>query len=874
MASVPAPTLQITAGIRRLEGHIDGETPVFAPQSVFAGDWKLIRVDALSRFWNNSSLGFGTLESRHEKLLAGLCNDAIPWAYIVLGNATGIAVYLTLPSSKGALETWGSTLSAAFPGCELSPGPSVDCLVKALNQLPWGAAMTGNPSLSVARPRPNAEKPTPHATLESVFRTMQGGNWAYLVMARPVSQGEVQQALAALGQEERELVSAYLRRGSAEENNNPRAKHYLTLLQAARKNHETGTRQGMWKVHTVLLAADRDRMALGAQALLSAFAAPDNRPQAIRVRPCLPRGEASSRELPSTCLTTPEAATLARLPAEEFTGYLLRDFVQFAVSPPVVRHPKRLSVGLVLDRGQRTGNWFELGVDDLCKHVLVAGVPGSGKTQTCQYLLRQLWEEHQIPWLVLEPSMKSEYRSLLSSAGTTSRDLRIFTLGDETGVPFRFNPLEVQPGVHVQTHIDGLVTLFNAAFALVTPMPYVLSLALHRVYEERGWDLTRGSHPRGHAAEAQPVLSDLSRTIQPLVKELGYDSEITGNIRAGLLTRLMSLTTGGKGAMLDCRAAVPVDYLLSSPTVLEFAAMGSDEDKAFVLGAILLRLIEHRQAAGLSDNSLCHVTLIEEAHRLLTAAPQNLPSEEANPRGKAVETFCNLLAEVRAYGEGIIVADQVPTKLAPDILKNTNLKIVHRLVADDERRKVGGCMNLSETQERYLSTLRCGVAAVYAEGCEAAYLVSIPDHARQYRGQAFPGKDCLIKHMRGKVPAIEAQQDSDPRINVLPSPSCVLPQCPGCEEGTCPSRDRVADHLLHVDHAEEFAEALNASWEGLWAFGKTCARQIWKNGPAPAEAPYCIVMNIAALAGYDEDTCEKIRRNLNVLREQVRRQTA
>ena len=864
MASVPVPALQITAGIRRLEGQIGAETPAFAPQSVFAGDLELIRVDALSRFWNNSALGFGTLESRHEKLLTGLCNDAMPWAYIVLGNAKGISVYLALPSSKGGVDTWRSTLSAAFPGCELSPGPSVDSLVNALTQLPWGAAMTGNPSLSAARPRQNAEKPTPHATLESVFRTMQGGNWAYLVLARPVSQGEIQQTLAALGQEERELVSAYLRRGSAEENNNPRAKHYLTLLQAARKNHETGTRQGMWKVHAVLLAAERDQMSLGAQALLSAFAAPDNRPQPIRVRPCLPRGEASSPELPSTCLTTPEAAALARLPAEEFAGYLLRDFVQFAVSPPVVQQPQRLSVGLVLDRGRRTGNWFELGIDDLCKHVLVAGVPGSGKTQTCQYLLRQLWEEHQIPWLVLEPSMKSEYRSLLASAGPTGRDLRIFTLGDETGVPFRFNPLEVQPGVHVQTHIDGLVALFNAAFALVTPMPYVLSLALHRVYEERGWDLVKGNHPRGQRPEIQPVLSDLSRTIERLVKELGYDSEITGNIRAGLLTRLMSLTTGSKGMMLDCRASIPMDYLLSSPVVLEFATMGSDEDKAFVLGAILLRLIEYRQAAGLSGGTLRHATLIEEAHRLLTAAPQNLPSDEANPRGKAVETFCNLLAEVRAFGEGIVVVDQVPTKLAPDILKNTNLKIAHRLVAADERHKVGGCMNLSEAQERYLSTLRCGVAAVYAEGCETAYLVSIPDHARQYRGQPYPGKEFLINRMQGKIPAIEAPPHPSSRVDALPRPTSALPKCPGCEAGDCASRNMVTDHLLRVDHAEEFAEALKAGWEGLWAFGRICAGQIWKDGRLPAESPYCVVMNIAALAGFDEETCDKIRRNLNL----------
>lgn len=863
-------TLHVAAAIRRLEGQIGTEPSAFAPHAIFARDLELVRLDGISRFWSNSALGFGSLESRHEKLLTGLSSDAVPWAYVVLGDARGINVYLGLPGGKNGIDTWASTLLAAFPGCELSPGPSVRHLVCALTQLPCGLAVTGNPSLSMSRPRPNSDKPFPHATLESVFRTMQGGSWAYLVFGRPVALEDIQQTLACLAREERELVSAHLRRGSAEENNNPQAKHYLELLQAARKKHETGVRQGMWTVHVVLLASERERLALGGQALLSAFAGPESRPQPVRTRPCLPREGGCSGQLPNTCLTTPEAAALARLPAEEFAGYRLRDFVQFAVSAPLVHQPRRVSVGLILDRGRKTDNWFELGIGDLCKHTLVAGVPGSGKTETCQYLLRQLWEEHQVPWMVLEPSMKSEYRLLLTMP--TGRDLRVFTLGDETGVPFRFNPLEVQTGVHVQTHIDGLVALFNAAFALVTPMPYVLSQALHRVYEDRGWDLVQGGHPRGHIPEAQPVLSDLSRTVQRLVEELGYDSEITGNIRAGLLTRLMSLTSGGRGRMVDTRASVPMDYLLSAPVVLEFATMGSDDDKAFFLGAMLLRLVEFRQVAGLSGNSLRHVTLIEEAHRLLAAAPPNRPSEEANPRGKAVETFCNLLAEVRAFGEGIVVVDQVPTKIAPDMLKNTNLKIAHRLVAHDERRAIGGCMNLSDAQERHLSTLHCGVAVAYSEGCESAYLVSIPDHARQYRHHAYPGKQYLVEHMQDRLPRIEAGSTSMGHDGTPPSQGRLL-KCPGCDGTNCaPSRVRVVQHLLQVDHAEEFSDALQAGWHGLWAFGERCAGQIWNNERIPKESPYCVLMNIAALAGFDRETCDKIRRNLNVFLHRARKE--
>ncbi|MFO7906590.1 MAG: hypothetical protein R6U98_28295, partial [Pirellulaceae bacterium] len=564
MACVPA--VQISAGIRRLEGRADAETPMFAPDSLFAGHLGLIRVDSLSRFWNNEALGFGPLESRQAKLLAGLCAGAIPWAYMVLGEPGRISVYLALPGGKDIIDAWSPTLLAAFPGSEISPGPSSERLIDGLAKLRFGSALTGNPSCPPPRRAPTAGKSAPQATLESVFRAMQGSSWAYLVFGRPVSQNEIHEVLAGLAREENELVSAHLRRGTAEENNNPQAKRYLDLLRSARKKYEAGTRQGMWNVRAVLLAAERARLALGNQTLLGAFAGPQSHPQPVRVTPCHPGVANAAAQLPSTCLTTAEAVAVARLPAEEFCGYRLRDFVQFAVDPPVTHQCQQISLGLVLDAGRRTANWFEIGRDDLCKHALVAGVPGSGKTATCQYLLRQLWEEHRIPWLVLEPSMKSEYRRLL--AAPTGPDLRVFTLGDETGVPLRLNPLEVQPGVPVQLHIDGLMALFNAAFGLVTPMPYVLSHSLHRVYEERGWDLIGGTHPRGHGHPRQPTLSDLAATTERIVKELGYDREITGNLRAGLLTRLTSLTAGGKGKMLDCGASISMDDLLARPAVL------------------------------------------------------------------------------------------------------------------------------------------------------------------------------------------------------------------------------------------------------------------------------------------------------------------
>lgn len=857
MSTLPVPTVEISSGIRRLQGDVSTEPMALPARALRRFQW--LRVNSLCRFWAHDTLGYGTLESRQAKLFAGFSAAAYRWAYLVQGHPRGLSVYYALPGSVDAIRSWRPSFSAAFPGCDISPGPLPETIAKGLVCLPHGAALTGNP----VSPPLRSHKSVPQATLESVFQAMMGGHWAYLVLGEPISSERIQRTLDDLSAEERELVSAYLRRGSAEENNNPRAQYYLDLLRAARKKYEIGERHGMWTVRVVLLTDDTQLLDLGGQALLGAFAGPDNRPQPIRLSPLSPNGAGGL--VPSTCLTTPEAVSLARLPADEFSGYRVRDFVRFAVAPPFVKQKQRIAVGTVQDGG-RSANWFEVAVDDLCKHALVAGVPGSGKTATCQYLLRQLWEEHRIPWLVLEPSMKSEYRGLL--AAPVGEELRVFTLADETGVPLHFNPLEIQPGVHVQQHIDGLVALFGAAFALPTPMPYVLGHALHRVYEERDWNLVSGIHPRGPDLAPQPALSDLADTTAQLVSELGYDREITGNIQAGLLTRLRSLTIGGRGRMLDCPHSYPMADLLRWPSVLEFSAMGSDEDKSFVLGALLLRLVEYRQNAGMSTNTR-HLTLVEEAHRLLAAAAPNQSSEEANARGKAVETFCNLLAEVRAFGESIVIVDQVPTKLAPDILKNTNLKLVHRLVSEDERRRVGGCMNLSEQQTSYLSTLPCGTAVVYMEGSEKPSLIRIPNHSRRYSERAYPEKRDLIEHMRERLPRPDSTAGPSCARGVGGSGSS-LPSCPGCEAGHCQARHAIVNHLLRVDHSAGFAEALDAGWPGLWLFGTRVARQV--TGALRPKTPYCVVMNIAALAGYDVSTSDKIRRNLSRYLEHAERE--
>lgn len=564
-------------------------------------------------------------------------------------------------------------------------------------------------------------------------------------------------------------------------------------------------------------------------------------------------------------MTTAEAAAVCQLPSKEFPGYVLQEPVTFSVSPPLVRGSQSVAIGCIMNDGARTGNWFDVSLEDLAKHVLVAGVPGSGKTQTCQYLLSQLWSEHNIPWLVVEPSTKTEYRRLAGSS--LAGDLQIYTLGDETCAPLRLNPLAILPGVPVQSHIDALGALFGASFAMVTPMPEVLNEALHRVYADFGWDLLQGTNPRGYVPEVQPCIADLIRTLEDLIPTLGYDAQVTGNLRAGLVMRVRNLTLGGKGAMLNNSTFTNVAHLLNKPTVMELAAIGDDDSKAFVMASILLHLSEYRQVCGLSNGQLRHVTLIEEAHRLLRTVPETTTSESANPRGRAVEAVCHMLSEVRAYGEGLVVVDQVPSKLAPDAIKNTNLKVIHRLVAGDDKELVGTTMNLTGPQQRCLAGLSAGSAVVYAEGRAEAFLVQVPDHAGRhgYRNAEIPREE-VKRLMQAKI------EPHMPR-NESVAMRGAIPRCQGCEMADCERYRAIVRRLMKKDYSQQFAQAVHEGPESIWAFGARVARDIWGTD-MNLDAPCCVVLALLSVAGYERSIIENMRQQLEPIRIRIRRNGA
>jgi hypothetical protein len=101
--------------------------------------------------------------------------------------------------------------------------------------------------------------------------------------------------------------------------------------------------------------------------------------------------------------------------------------------------------------------------------------------------------------------------------------------------------------------------------------------------------------------------------------------------------------------------------------------------------------------------------------------------------------WCDLLTEIRAFGEGIIISDQSPQKLARDAIRNTNLQLAHQLRDAADRQAIADAMLMDNEQQNYLGKLERGFAALFHTGLEKATFVRVEpyDATPTARGAGF-----------------------------------------------------------------------------------------------------------------------------------------
>ena len=647
----------------------------------------------------------------------------------LVGSEAGQEVFLTLPGGARAQPLLRGTMA------------------RLMAQLPSWRTIGGiSDGLLPDNERRMGDRPPP--SMEECLLAVWPGPFGWLLLAEPLSAAEIGEIADELAQLER-----YSTGDSDRFPERAMAARRLSLRHAEMRK---GASAGLWRVR--LLAGGASAEAASRVAgLVCASADLDGLPYAVTPASSGARSLQEILEEPSPAppggdavpghpfyASTELIAALSRPPEREMPGVRLALRPDFDVTQEPVAGREAIDVGEILDRSRRPAGPLVLPLDSLNRHVFVSGATGSGKSQTVRTLLEAATRAG-IPWLVVEPA-KAEYRLMAArlaglGGGVRGTDALVSEVvrirpGESDAIAAGLNPLEPAPDENghrfpLQTHANLVKALFIASFRSDEPFPQVLSAALTRVYENAGWDLALGETHPADANPSYPNLADLQRAAIRIVQEVGYSQRITDDVLGFIKVRLSSLRLGTTGRFLQGGHQLDFGKLLRTNAVLEIEDVGDDSDKAFLMGTVLIRLVEHlrmvNRARPSGPATLRHLTVIEEAHRLLRRPEAPGSGASGGAAAHAVEMFAGLLAEIRAYGEGLIIAEQIPDRLIADVIKNTAVKITHRLPAADDRDAVGATMNMTQAQNRFLVTLKPGEAAVFADGMDFPLLAQMPD---------------------------------------------------------------------------------------------------------------------------------------------------
>lgn len=446
----------------------------------------------------------------------------------------------------------------------------------------------------------------------------------------------------------------------------------------------------------------------------------------------------------STPINTKELSLVTSLPRRDVPGLrFVKTAVRFANNPAELKDDK-ITLGRIVDTGIDQSNTYDIDPNSLVRHALVAGSTGSGKSTTCKRILNEILGR-DVPIMVIEPAKDDYVRWAIEMNKhlPAEKQFKIYMPGVDELDGVKLEPLYLNPfepasikGVKVDLlqHCETFITLLNACLPGEDVIPILIEETAYETIRDVAEVLNRDLEDGAvEPMDSYPRVRDMELMASQIMAKKQYFQQNKDNLTEILITRFKYLRRGTRGKILNVYKSVDFNELFSGNVIINLSRLSGSKDKALIMSMLMQALYEYRVSCYVHDsqyremaqqNKLKHLCLIEEAHNVLMKPDTNATS--GNPQRAAADLFGNMLSEVRGYGQGFIVVDQVPTRLIDDAIKNTNYKIVHRLTAPDDQEVMASCMAFRDDQKYIIPALEKGNAIICGDEDDAAAWVKIP----------------------------------------------------------------------------------------------------------------------------------------------------
>lgn len=336
----------------------------------------------------------------------------------------------------------------------------------------------------------------------------------------------------------------------------------------------------------------------------------------------------------------------------------------------------------------------------------------------------------EIPFLAID--FKKDYRHLLRR----TRDVLIFDWRN-----LQFNPLRPPPGVEPTKWLLIVSDIFCQVFfpSTASASKNLLLSLLDCLYREHGVYQGRDSFP---------TIRELDARLDPAnLKEKVPSQSLQQMCTCRNKTRPMAELLG---FMLNGDPGFPLEQLLEKNVVFEFDGL-TGEYQEFLVNMILHWVFSYRIDNG-HRGGLRHVLVFDEAKMVY-----------AQNRAAPTAYITRLTSMARELGEGLIVADQMPSSLGEAIKANVFATVALNLSSMKDIQATAYAMGLNEEQRQYLMSLPVGTAIVrFADRYTRPFLLTIP-RARILKNVS----DAEVEdHMRPLLARMNGRQPEEGPVDV------------------------------------------------------------------------------------------------------------